>query len=593
MTKKLQEGGFVTYRPIPITPQQVSAPQGQPELPEKKDEGLDSDVLKKMIGEGITTDVMAYSQQVNSAYQQYAMMDDNMKNSFRGRQLRLTMKGDLGQLNGLARAKKYLDASLEIADKNGALDEGAVTQDGVYVKDMSTGRIGQMSFGQYNQAKNDPDNKYKVLTNAELANEREVNPQLLGNASVFQVIKFGTGLDKIKEEVYKVLPSLGSISVTKSSGAFGGAIDGEGGEGDAAQTLEHAAASGAFKIRDGSTVQTNAPQIEKAKHDLWQGLSAGAKATLRLKAASMVADPNDIDQMAATMAAGLLDPKLTTVNKEIHDETYKKMTAAGAGKQEPVGPNELAFNFRGHNANVELTGPKGSKIQAVGSVLDVSNYQAPDGKRTSLQDATNIAKIGDVHNAFTVNGDKVDPKRTMINGKLYFTYLPIIEGSDGVQRVDEEGVAKFAALQKQTGLSPAELNKQYGAQLHLKAVVVGEAVSFSDSRIGWFDKRDPNYYTNADSQTEKYAMETIDPKHKDVSHIFGGDNTAHTHLIIMPAGSEFDFRNSDANKVYAPQSSFDVRTYNTGPNGANIDQGQPYSQPQTGANLGTGFWNQK
>lgn len=591
--KKLQDGGYVTYRPIPITPQQVPQQQAQPEVPDSKDEGLDKEVLKKMVGEGITTDVMAYSQQVNQAYQQYAMMDDNMKNSFRGRQLRLMMKGDLGQLNALARSKKYLDQSLENAEKNGALDEAAVTADGVVVKDASSGRISTMSFGQYAKAKSDPDNKYQTLTNAQLAEEREMNPQLLGNNSVFSIIKYATGMDKIKEEIYKVLPTLGSTSVTKSTGAFGGSLAGDQSGSDSADALEQAAASGAFKIKDGSTFTTNQPQIEAAKHALWNSLSPGAKATLRMKAATMVDDPTQIDQAAATMAAGLLDPKTTTVSKEIHDESYKRMQAAGQGKEHEVGPNEAAFNFRLHNTNIALTGPAGAKINAMGSVLPVSNYQGADGKRTSLQDATDIAKIADVHNAFTVNGDKVDPKRTMINGRMYFTYLPLTTGPDGTQKVDEEGAAKWAQLQKDhPTTSPHDLAAQYGGALNVKPVVVGEAVSFSDSRMGWFDKRDANYYTPTDSQTEKYALETIDPKHNDVAHFLGGDNTSHTHLIIMNAGSEAQFREADGNKMYAPAAAFDIRTYNTGVNGANIEQGQPLYQPQTAANLGSGYLNQ-
>jgi hypothetical protein len=590
--KKYQEGGYVTYRPIPITPQQVQSPAVPPETPEAKDEGLDKEVLKKMVGEGITTDVMAYSQQVNSAYQQYAMMDDNMKNSFRGRQLRLVMKGDLGQLNALARGKKYLDQALENADKNGALDEAAVTADGVVVKDASTGRISTMSFGQYAKAKGDPDNKFQTLTNAQLAEEREMNPQLLGNSTVFSIIKYATGMEKIKEEVYKVLPTLGSISVTKSSGAFGGSIGGDQGEGDSASALEQAAASGAFKIKDGTTYATNVPAIEKAKHDLWNSLSPGAKATLRMKAATLVDDPGQIDQAAASLAANLLDPKQTTISKEIHDETYKKMgKGAGGDKEDPVGPNEAAFNFRLHNTSVAITGPHGAKINSMGSVLPVDNYQAADGKRTTLQDATSIAKIADVHNAFTVNGDKVDPKRTMINGRMYFTYLPLTVGEDGTQKVDEAGAAKWAQVQHDhPGESPAELARTYGVQLNVKPVVVGEAVSFSDSKFHWFDGRDNNYYTPADDQTEKYAREIIDPKHKDVAGMI--DHTAHTHLIIMNAGSESEFRDSDNNKVYAPKSAFDIRTYNTGPNGANIEQGQPIYQPQTAANLGTGYLNQ-
>lgn len=591
--KKYQEGGYVSYRPIPMPPQPVPEQSAQQEVPDKNDEGLDKEVIKKMIGEGITTDVMQYAQGINSAYQRYSMLDENSKNSFYGRQLRMMMKGDLGQLNALARSKKYLDDALTSAEKNGALDEAAVTGDSVIVKDMQSGKVSKMSFGQY--AKNKSRGDYHLLTNAELAQEREYNPQLLGDSGVFSVIKYATGMDKIKEEIYKILPTIGSTTIAKSTGAFGGV---PGDAVDNGEILEQAAAAGAFRIKDGIVQTTNSQQIEKAKQTMWANLSPGAKATLRVRAAGMTDNPNQIDSVAASLAASLLDPHESSINKEVHDETYKRMMASGgANGLTEMGPNEFAYNGMSNKVPIGLTGPAGAKIEASGNLLSPTLFMAKDGKRTALQDATDIAKIADINNAFTVNGDKVNPHNTMITGNMYITWLPVTQGTDGNMKVDEEGAAAMAKLQKQNPhLSAQQIAQQFGAHLNLQRVVVGEATSFSDSRLGWFDKRDPNYYTPVSSDIEKDAMDVIDPKGKRLSHFFGGDNTAHSHLIIMPARDENAFRNSDNHEALAPKGVFNIdphnaNSFNSGAGGANVAQGMPYGGT-TQQNFTTDYLNQ-
>jgi hypothetical protein len=249
---------------------------------------------------------------------------------------------------------------------------------------------------------------------------------------------------------------------------------------------------------------------------------------------------------------------------------------------------------------IKLVGPGGATIETAGNQLSNNLYQGTDGKRTSLQDAVGIGGVADVNNAFTMNGDKVNPRNAVVTGKMYIQYLPVKEGANGVMKIDEEGAKKWAAIQHANpGVSSEELRKSFGESLHLRKLVTAEATSFSDHSIGWFDNRDPNYYEPTTSDEKDYALEQIDPKKTRLSHSFikGGDQIAHKHLIFMPAADELHFRESDGNHAIAPQQAFNIdpslpSPFNTGVSGANIAQGidyQPHAQ-QPPSNLSADYW---
>lgn len=603
--KQYQSGGYLTYQPLPVIPQEQPQQQVQQAAPEdKKANGLDDDVLKKMIGEGITTDVMQYSNQVNQAYMRYSMMDDNMKNSYMGKQLRLMMKGDLGQLNALARGKKMFDASIDRAKEQDGLNEGAITQDNqAVVKQLSTGKITTLSLTQLNQEQNRKDSDYKLLTNAELAEEREMNPQLINNSSVFSVIGYAKGMDKVKDEVYKVIDKIGHTSKTTATGAYGSSENDEG-----ISSLEAAAASGAFKIKDGSSITTNQPQIKLAQATLWQGLSPAARATLRMRATSIAKDPTQIDAIAMDMAADLLNPHTTIVSKEIHDETYKKMSGANgaAGKPAEIGAHEAAFNFRSNVTNIPIQGPAGSRIETNGSKLPNNVVAGADGKRSSLYNNTGLAKVAKVNTAFTADGEAVDPRTAAITGDSYIAWLPVSKNPQtGNMQIDEEGAARWAQLQKDHPRVDSEtLAHTYGGSLNLRKLVVAEATSFSTDKHAWFDSRNSNYFKRVDDDTEKQVRDIVDPK-GDVTKHFTGNNLAHSHLVFMDSLDENSYRNADGHEATLPASVFSMNpynadgtpnpnSYNTGQGGANISQGMPFQAPTpTPPNLSSNYFTQK
>lgn len=584
---KYQAGGYIAYQPLPIIPQgQPAAAPQQMEGTDKKEDApyLDKSTLNKMIGDGITTDVMAYSEQMNAAAEQYARMNDFQKNSYKGKQLRSMLKGDLGQLNALVRGKKTLDESINNAKSNNALEELAVTSDGMVVRDESTGKITTVSFAQFAADNNKKDKKFSALTNAQLAEEREFNKQLIGNSGVYSILNYGKGIDKVKEEVLKTVQNLGSSSRSVSNGSF------EPSDREDVQQLIAAAKNGSFKTKSGQSESTNSPQIQKAKMAMWMNLSSNAKSVLRARAAQEVTSPGEIEKYAMTMAASLLDPMEDVSTSKMYDESLRAGAAGkGAnGGNEPMtefGAVQAAFNGRSNAVPLSQIGDAGVKIEGRAYALPPSVYTDSQNKRVSLQNAGGLNQIATLSQAFVGNGDKVRPQDTIITGDAYYTELPVKRGENGQMAIDEEGSKRWAAYQdelsripasQQTALKKSELKQKHGAQnLQTQKFVVAEAVSYDDSYSMW-SNRDSKFYQDVDKSTRKYVEEALDPEQKTQgrSGFLGIDKAMHKHLVYIPAKDELSAREADGLHANISKGAVDIRTFNTGNNGANIAQGR-------------------
>lgn len=586
--KLLQAGGYVTYQPLPMAPQ----PQPQQQAPQEQqaDEGyLDKGILDKMLGKGITTDVMQYSQQLQQAYQQYQTMSDLQRNSYKGRQIRQMLKGDLGSLNALIRAKDTFDDSIKNAKSNDSLDEYAVTSNGMVVRNNETGKIDSVSFSEYAKDNGGEGKKYTALTNAQLAEQREYNKDLINNSAVFNVLNFGKGMSKIQEEVYKIVGSIGRTSNTVANGSF------TTGDAQDVKELMQAARAGAFKIKSGESDETNQPQIEAAKHALWTNLSENSKAVLRARAASMTNSPGDIDKLAYNMMASLLDPHTTTETRKTYDETLTKAgkLAGGSDKMAKVGPYGMAFSGGSDNISLTQIGPQGARINGVASAIPADAYRGKDNTLVPLANAGKLASISYISKAFTANGDKVDPNLTVVTGDAYHTQLPYTRGENGEYKIDEEGAKKYAEYEQalkahnipKDSAQAAQVAQDMGVQnLQIGHFVVAEASSYADH---FFNDRDKNYYEEVGG-VDKDALKTIvDPDGKITHHYGFFNNDAHKHLIFIPAKSMDKWNSLDGNDAKVPESVYEIgRGYNTGPGGMDINKGTTLNSETSARQMG-------
>lgn len=577
-----QAGGYLTYRPLTRPPEAVGEmPTDDSDQPKAgsraaaKKEGLDDSAMDKLLGNGITTDVMEFSQQVQQAETEYANLSETEKDSAKGRHLRGILKGNFGQLNALLRAKDTFDKAVTQASANGALEEFAVTS-GAFVVKRADGTLSKVGFQQFAKDKNSGKLDYKPLTNAELAKEREYNKSLTGDSSVFSILQYGKGIEQVKKEVLGIAEGLGKSSESSSTGAY------DDGTIEAMREAKLQAGQGIFKVKESSSRSTNQPQIERAKQVMWSTLSNNSKDVLRARAAMMENDPSKVESRAALLAMDLLDPRLEQSQSHTSDMMATKggKTGSGGGGADPLantGSREAAAIGKTQQESLELLSDYGVNIQSRMYALPIEDTSRVDKdgviKKVPLNSSM-IASYAKMAQASTLDGQKVDPNNTIFTGDAYYSRLPVRSGPGGTMILDEEGAKRLAAAEEEISKLPAAqqqypqmreaIKMKHGAgNLNIQEVIVAEAASYDNKYTMWGlrGKRDPKYFKDADEETERQLGEAVDPESKGARNYV--DYKAYKHLVIIPSKGEMAARFTDKNQIYTSKGAYN--TENIGP----------------------------
>ena len=570
---KLQTGGYLQYRPLTrqpdVIPEQETAPAAKQGRAAKDDSGIDDKGLEKLLGNGITNDVMAFSDQMKLVENEYASLSDVEKEGPKGRHLRQQLKGNFGELNALLRSKVTFDNAIAKASAAGGLEEFAVVQGGFVVK-QADGNLGKISFSQFAKDKASGEMNYKTLTNSELAREREYNKGLIGNNSVFSILEYSKGIHNVQKEVLDIAGGLGKTSNSTSTGAY------DEGTVEAMREAKIAAGQGLFKVKESQSMSTNKPQIERAKQVMWSMLPDNSKNVLRARAAMLETDPSKVEQRAAMLAMDLLDPRVDQAQTSVTDMAYSKGAKATGGKggSDPlgeVGEREAAINGKTQQEHMELLSDYGVDIQTRMNVLpkDDITRKNKDGVIVPTTVASSeLGKYAYVNQATALNGDKIDPTQTMFTGEAYYTRIPVRKQANGGLTLDEEGAKKLASAENEIrNLPPAQDNKmnrerimqKHGANaLNIQEVVIAEAASFDDKYTFWGlrGKRDSKYFKDADGATKQLLQEVVDPDGKGATNWI--DYKSYKHLVIIPSKGERTARYADKNALYAPKSGWDL-----------------------------------
>ena len=116
--------------------------------------------------------------------------------------------------------------AVKLAQSNGALNEVAIGNYGeLFVKEKD-GNIKAISTSDYLKS----GGKKKVLTMSELMNERQYNPKLAWNSSIFSVANSSIGSEKIFSTIKGMIAAFGSESSEKTSWASTADLKGQLGE---------------------------------------------------------------------------------------------------------------------------------------------------------------------------------------------------------------------------------------------------------------------------------------------------------------------------------------------------------------------------
>lgn len=478
--KKYQVGGSIIYQPVP-TPQfkpMMLPPQGQPEQQAaaagaQQTGPLSDDIVKELLGKGLTNDVMAFSTMVNEAYKQYESLSDLEKSSIMGQRLRNVMKGDLGQLNNLRRNKDLLTGAISKVEGNNAGSDFAVTERGMIIKDLESGRIAEVTAEQF---ASEGGERFKILTNAELINEREYNPNLVNDAKSIQALNSAVGMNGVREEIRTVLSNLGEVSSGGSDQKYifkGGAINSKE-MAVAIQQLVGQGADGFYKAGNSNSSTSNAKNIEIAAEAMWINMSSNSKSLLKARAAANGISADQLEDAAKEYAVALLRPSIK--DKQQSDRTIdydSQMTedfakSTGAGKDDKLTGNigfyAIGLDLGGTPTNIQINSGTNTTMNVVGfrlPGLQTGGKAVPSN--TMLRDVPEISQFADFESV-TMGGMKI--RRDQLNAIMY-------EGG-------ESATVEMPFIKNGNTITPdTKLNERYvAAEKDIKAAG-GDRLSFA------------------------------------------------------------------------------------------------------------------
>lgn len=433
--KKYQVGGSIVYQPIPVPqfqPMGVMPSPGQPDAATVagQDVGtgpLDKEIIKELLGKGLTNDVMAFSSMVNNAYAQYQSLSELEKNSILGQRLRNAMKGDLGQLNNLRRNKDLLTGAITKVESNDAGSDYAVTERGMIIKDLETGKIAEVTAEQFAAEGSD---RFKILTNAELIGEREYNPNLVNDAKSIQALNSAVGMNGVREEIRAILTNLGEVSSSSSDQKYifkGGAINGKE-MAAAVQQLVGQGMDGFYKAGSSNSSSSNAKNIEIAAEAMWVNMSANTKSLLKARAAAKGVAPDQLENAAKEYAVALLKPAVKDSQDSKRTIDYDAaMTDDLKKATQPQGDDEKYLGSIGEWQNLLGMGgdPQSIKINAGGNTdMTAIGFKqrgfAEDGKpiahNSMIRDIPTLMRVGDLE-SYSIGGMKV--RRDQLDAVMY------------------------------------------------------------------------------------------------------------------------------------------------------------------------------
>lgn len=423
--KKMQQGGiapFTKYRPAPVGLESAgtavggsSASAGSSKSSGGKDETLE--FIKKLFSDikGLPIDVQSVYDSVQGVLNRAQAFGEELSTS----QLATMYLNSMRQLNNIAHSQKVYDDARQLAIKNDAMGEYAVTADGRYmVQNMENPDepIKAVSFDDY--VKNSK--KYNLLTNGALLSMRPYSANMAlqsGNNLMNMAVSNAIGMSKIGDEIKKLAGTLGS-----SEREIEGLTKAESGKVKAGlQLLANDAPDGVYKINQYEKNQRG--QIEAALNYIQRMLPTNYKAVLQMHAAQ---NGISIPQMIAySLGAGSSDSVKTHITP-LSGSASANADKSGSGNLTPAAAFSLGLGEK-DTILVQNKTNDALKLNTVSMpMLDSSGH----GMETyTLQQAVGGQFTGQLNSeSATMGGAKIalnGSNNVLINGKIHQAELPI------------------------------------------------------------------------------------------------------------------------------------------------------------------------
>lgn len=369
--QKLSGGGFASFVPIKTAPLlQKTSTTGEQSKEAASSSGIVSQKMyEDLIGKGLINDVNSFMREVIAIESDPRNFTDSQNKAIG---LRMIAK-----LNEIQQNKVLWDKTLTIAKEKGGLSEVAVGTSGeVYTKDKK-GKIKPITIEQYKRTPT------RLLTVGELLNEREVNPELTNNRSIFEVGKNAVGLSNITDHITELMKVLSEYStesekyVSKKQlieefGALQTSPPNAGTMSAMKELLEVIESPGDFyKIY--SKEQSKRKNIDKALGYIWTTLGKDKQDKLRV--VSVMNGKDNPKEMIVDMLLSYTEPtlsyKVTPIKEDaISGDAAKKPTSKSLSAFQLINKGlmpdpSVQFNFNDPKLNVMFKGTVGSKGKLV------------------------------------------------------------------------------------------------------------------------------------------------------------------------------------------------------------------------------------
>lgn len=429
---------------------------------DKDNDFIGKDLMKSLIGKGITNDVNASIQALMSIQETYQNMSDFEKSSQSGISVLNEMQQQSGKVNQLLRNADQFKQGQDQVVKNNAMNDVAISGRQIVLQDQS-GKLLEMSPEEYQGLDQKEREKYRSLTNAELISQREYNSQLQGDVQSFTFLNNNASLSAINTQLKDIMATITSSKVEESYDSY---TDPNGKLQEGLQILRQMSNAPIDNILYTISTESNADSAKLVLDSMWQSLGENSKTLLKSQAALAGYKQEDLEQVQQSYLIKMIAPKIqTNTSRETKvDLASKSGSKSGSSSDGISGGADDKDKITGYwdgfqndvlpRETISLS-PFGGGLQLNASASSYGPMRNKEGNSYTLTPLSQVAELETMthRQAATFGGDMfVDEtlqSGIMYNGDtLHRATLPYII-KNGQQVVDLQLLPKYEAAMKQ------------------------------------------------------------------------------------------------------------------------------------------------
>ena len=333
---------FPTYRPLEAAGQRVAQSSGGESKSERsskkkdddRDNPLDQDLVKALLGKGITSDVYASIQMLTEYQTKFnKTLSDTGEIDMMALQ---DMSFWTAKVNQMLRSAEDFKEAKTIVNTQNQLGEIAITSNGMVVQDVKNERLSVMSPVQYQKMTDAEKKQFRPLTNAELINQREFNVNLQFDETSMIQLKSSTSDLSIREDLANIVSTIQTETSKETYDYYSSPAGGDKMVKELSALMSLSAES-IENISKTISIESNEKSLRHALNAMWTGLGENNRTYLRTKAA-LYYGKADVDETAKQMLVQLLNVKATTSPEVSYKSDLKSASAKdGSGKSKGEG----------------------------------------------------------------------------------------------------------------------------------------------------------------------------------------------------------------------------------------------------------------